>query len=59
MSAQHLIVSNSMLETPQLFAALIPLSLIGIILYLVVAKLEKVLIPWDVTVRGEDKMVVM
>ena len=36
-----LIVSNSMLETPQLFAALIPLSLIGIILYLVVAKLEK------------------
>ncbi|MEE9275877.1 MAG: ABC transporter permease [bacterium] len=54
-----LIVSNSMLETPQLFAALIPLSLIGILLYLVVAKLEKVLIPWDVAVRGEDTMMAM
>ncbi len=54
-----LIVSNSMLETPLLFAALIPLSMIGIVLYLVVAKLEKILIPWDVAARGEDTMVAM
>ncbi len=54
-----LIVSNSMLETPLLFAALIPLSMIGIVLYLVVAKLEKILIPWDVTARGEDTMMAM
>ncbi|MFQ5692397.1 MAG: ABC transporter permease [Nitrospinota bacterium] len=54
-----LIVSNSMLETPQLFAALIPLSLIGIFLYLIMAKLEKALIPWHVAVRGEETMMTM
>ncbi|MDA0999707.1 MAG: ABC transporter permease, partial [bacterium] len=54
-----LIVSNSMLETPQLFAALLPLSLIGILLYVGMAKLEKILIPWDVAVRGEDTMMTM
>lgn len=54
-----LIVSNSMLETPQLFAALLPLSLIGIFLYLGVAKLEKILIPWDAAARGEDTMMSM
>jgi ABC-type nitrate/sulfonate/bicarbonate transport system permease component len=48
-----------MLETPQLFAALLPLSLIGIFLYLIVSKLEKVLIPWDVAVRGEESMMTM
>ncbi|MFQ5912243.1 MAG: ABC transporter permease [Nitrospinota bacterium] len=54
-----LIVSNSMLETPQLFAALIPLSLIGVLLYLIMAKLEKVLLPWHVAVRGEETMMTM
>ena len=51
-----LIVSNSMLETPRLFATLIPLSLIGVLLYAAVVKLEKMLIPWDVAVRGEERM---
>jgi len=54
-----LIVSNSMLETPRLFAALVPLSLVGVVLYLVVVKLEKILIPWDVAVRGEERMMSM
>ncbi|MBI3127405.1 MAG: ABC transporter permease [Candidatus Tectomicrobia bacterium] len=54
-----LIVSNSMLETPRLFATLVPLSLIGIVLYAAVVKLEKVLIPWDVAVRGEERMMSM
>lgn len=54
-----LIVSNSMLETPRLFATLLPLSLIGVLLYSAVARIEKVLIPWDVAVRGEEKMMSM
>ncbi|MBI3024206.1 MAG: ABC transporter permease, partial [Candidatus Tectomicrobia bacterium] len=54
-----LIVSNSMLETPRLFATLLPLSLIGVLLYSAVTRIERVLIPWDVAVRGEEKMMSM
>ena len=42
-----LLTANSQLDTPLAWAALITLSLLGILLFLAVAIAEKLLMPWN------------
>jgi NitT/TauT family transport system permease protein len=49
-----LVVATGQLNTPLLFAALIVLSLIGIVLFALVALAERLLLPWHVSNREAD-----
>lgn len=48
------LVTSGNLETKLLFAAIIFLSLLGFVLFFIVSQLEKVLLPWHVSVRREE-----
>lgn len=48
----QLMVANGNLDAPLLFAALILMSLIGIVLFVIVELLESVLIPWHASRRS-------
>jgi NitT/TauT family transport system permease protein len=48
----QLMIANGNLDAPLLFAALILMSLIGIVLFVVVELLESVLIPWHASRRS-------
>ncbi len=45
-------VANGNLNSPQLFAALILMSLIGIMLFMIIEVLEALLIPWHASRRS-------
>lgn len=47
-----LLVANSQVNSPLAWAALVGLSLLGIILYLAVVLAERILMPWGQDVRG-------
>lgn len=47
-------VTSGNLETKLLFAAIVFLSLLGFALFLIVSQLEKVLLPWHVSIRREE-----
>ena len=49
-----LLVSNSNLDTPLLFAAIVCLTALGLILFYVIEVLEHLFIPWHVSRRGND-----
>ena len=51
-----LLSANATLDTPLLFAVLACLTVIGIVLYYSVEWLERVMIPWHVTVRLKDRV---
>ena len=46
--------ANANLDTPMLFSVLVILMLIGIVLYYAIVWLERLLIPWHVSIRGTD-----
>lgn len=48
-----LLVYNGNLETPMVFASIIVLTVIGLLVYYAVEILERLIIPWHVSVRGE------
>ena len=48
-----LLVSNSNLDTPLLFAAIVCLTALGLILFYVIEVLEHLFIPWHVSRRGD------
>lgn len=48
-----LLVANSNLNTPLLFASITVLTVIGIVLYYLIETLEHALIPWHITRRAE------
>lgn len=50
-----LVIATGLLDTELLFAALIILSLIGIVLFGVVAIVERLMCPWDVSQRDRDE----
>jgi NitT/TauT family transport system permease protein len=46
-----LLVTNSNIETALMFATIVALTIIGLVFYYVVERLEAILIPWHVTHR--------
>jgi NitT/TauT family transport system permease protein len=50
-----LLVTNSNLETPMMFATIVALTIIGFVFYYMVELLENVLIPWHVTHRVREE----
>lgn len=56
----HLLLwANANLETPMVFAVLIVLMAIGVVLYYAVVWLERLAIPWHVSIRGEGVQATM
>ncbi|QOG07276.1 ABC transporter permease [Aureimonas sp. OT7] len=51
-----LLSANSRLDTSLLFAVLVCLTVIGVVLYYAVEWIERVTIPWHVTVRLKDRI---
>ena len=51
-----LLSANATLDTSLLFAVLVCLTVIGIVLYYAVEWLERVMIPWHVTIRLKDRI---
>jgi NitT/TauT family transport system permease protein len=49
-----LLKANADLDTPRLFAILVLLMAMGVVLYYLVAWLERLVIPWHVSVREAD-----
>ncbi len=54
-----LLVSNSNLDTPLLFASIVALTALGLILFYIIEILEHFLIPWHVTRRGDTEHATM
>ena len=48
-----LLIANSYLDTPLLFAAIVGLTALGIILFYIIEGLEHLLIPWHITHRSD------
>jgi NitT/TauT family transport system permease protein len=51
-----LLVTNSNLETPMMFATIVALTVIGFVFYYLVELLESFLIPWHVTHRTREEV---
>jgi NitT/TauT family transport system permease protein len=51
-----LLVTNSNLETPMMFATIVALTVIGFVFYYIVELLENFLIPWHVTHRIREEV---
>ena len=49
-----LLIYNGDLETPMVFATIIVLSVIGLLVYYAVELLERLVIPWHVSVRSRQ-----
>lgn len=54
-----LLWSNANLDTPMMFSVLVMLMIIGMILYYAVVWLERLTIPWHISVRGEGPQATM
>jgi NitT/TauT family transport system permease protein len=52
----HLLLMQGELDTAGLFATLLTLSFVSIVLYVVVMRLERLAIPWHVSVRQETSV---
>jgi NitT/TauT family transport system permease protein len=52
----HLLLMQGELDTAGLFATLLTLSFVSIVLYVLVMKLERLTIPWHISVREETNM---
>lgn len=49
-----LLIYNGDLETPMVFATIIVLSIIGLLVYYAVELLERLIIPWHVSIRAQQ-----
>lgn len=54
-----LLVTNSNLQTPLMFATIVALTVIGLVLFYLIELLETLLIPWHVTKRGGEEHATM
>jgi len=52
-----LLTSTGSLDGPLIWAALFILIAIGIVLFSIVVKIERLLIPWHVSIRAEENAV--
>jgi NitT/TauT family transport system permease protein len=50
-----LLSANANLDTTLLFAVLVALMIIGLVLYYMVEIAERMMIPWHISVRGDEK----
>ncbi|KAA0968557.1 ABC transporter permease [Aureimonas fodinaquatilis] len=50
-----LLAANANLDTTLLFAVLVALMIIGLVLYYAVEIAEKIMIPWHISVRGDER----
>lgn len=54
-----LLWANANLDTPMMFSVLIMLMVIGVVLYYAVVWLERIAIPWHISIRGEGPQATM